>query len=49
MHSKLFLVDLGGSEKLTRSNVAATFKAPVVMHGDEEVSRIGWAEFLDTS
>ena len=38
---RLILADLGGSEKLTRSNVAADFKAPVVTIGNEEVRNTG--------
>ena len=43
--SRLILADLGGSEKLSRTDVAADFRAPVIMVGDEEVSRISWAEY----
>ena len=43
--TRLFLADLGGSEKLSKSEAARDFKAPVLMVGDVEVSRVSWAEY----
>ena len=43
--TRLFLADLGGSEKLTKSQAADDFKSHVVTIGGEEVSRITWAEY----
>lgn len=43
--SRLFLADLGGSEKLTKSQAADEFKSLVITSGGEEVSRITWAEY----
>jgi len=43
--TRLFLADLGGSEKLTKSQAADDFKSHVVTVGGEEVSRISWAEY----
>ena len=45
VRNRLFLADLGGSEKLSRSDVAKDFKSLVIMKGDEEVSRISWREY----
>jgi len=43
--SRLFLADLGGSEKLTKSGAADDFRSLVVTSGGEEISRISWAEY----
>ena len=43
--TRLFLADLGGSEKLTKSQAADDFKSHVVTIGGEEVSRLTWAEY----
>jgi len=43
--TRLFLADLGGSEKLTKSQAADDFKSHVVTIGGEEVSRITWAQY----
>ena len=43
--TRLFLADLGGSEKLSKSQAADDFKSHVVTIGGEEVSRITWAEY----
>ncbi|KAL1523993.1 hypothetical protein AB1Y20_018908 [Prymnesium parvum] len=42
---RLFLADLGGSEKLTKSQAADEFKSLVITQGGDEVSRISWAEY----
>ncbi len=43
--TRLFLADLGGSEKLGKSGAADGFKSLVVTSGGEEVSRISWADY----
>ena len=43
--TRLFLADLGGSEKLSKSQAADDFKSHVVTIGGEEVSRLSWAEY----
>lgn len=43
--SRFFFADLGGSEKLTKSKADAGTKAPVVVVGGEEVSRMAWREY----
>jgi len=43
--TRLFLADLGGSEKLTKSQAADDFKSLVITSGGEEISRISWAEY----
>mmetsp|Transcript_33752 Transcript_33752/g.61158 ORF Transcript_33752/g.61158 Transcript_33752/m.61158 type:complete len:888 (+) Transcript_33752:52-2715(+) len=43
--SRFYFADLGGSEQLSKSKVDAETKAPVLMVGGEEQSRISWAEF----
>lgn len=43
--SRFYFADLGGSEQLSKSKVGDELKAPVVMVGGEEQSRISWAEF----
>jgi kinesin family protein 5 len=44
-NSRFFFADLGGSEQLTKSQADAGTKAPVVMIGGEEHSRISWQEY----
>ena len=34
-----------GSEKLTEAEAARDFKAPVIVQGDHELSRLSWAEY----
>ena len=43
--SRLFLADLGGSEKLSKSGAADDFRSLVISSGGEEISRITWAEY----
>lgn len=43
--SRLFLADLGGSEKIAKSKADAGLVAPVLMVGGEEVNRVSWAEY----
>merc|ERR1719198_257426 len=44
--STLFLVDLGGSEKVSKSHANENVKAPGALNvGDEEVSRVSWREY----
>jgi len=43
--SRLFLADLGGSEKLSRSKAAEGFRSKAVVVGGEEHSRISWDEY----
>eukprot|EP00933_Yihiella_yeosuensis_P043095 TRINITY_DN3782_c3_g1_i1.p1 TRINITY_DN3782_c3_g1~~TRINITY_DN3782_c3_g1_i1.p1 ORF type:complete len:758 (-),score=176.80 TRINITY_DN3782_c3_g1_i1:76-2349(-) len=46
VESLLSLVDLGGSEKVSKSKANENACAPgAVMVGDEEVSRVSWAEY----
>jgi kinesin family protein 5 len=45
--NRLFFADLGGSEQLNKSKAAAETKAPVVVVGGEEQSRITWQEYYD--
>ena len=45
VESKLFLADLGGAERLSKSKVDDEVKATVVMVGGQEVSRITWEEY----
>jgi hypothetical protein len=41
----IFLADLGGSEKLSKSGAADDFRSLVISSGGEEISRITWAEY----
>jgi len=43
--SRFFFADLGGSEQLSKSQADAGTKAPVVMVGGEELSRVTWQEY----
>jgi len=43
--NRLFLADLGGSEKLSKSGAADDFKSLVITSGGDEISRITWAEY----
>lgn len=43
--SRFYFADLGGSEQLSKSKVDADTKAPVIVVGGEEQSRISWQEF----
>jgi kinesin family protein 5 len=43
--NRLFFADLGGSEQLNKSRAADETKAPVVVVGGEEQSRITWQEY----
>lgn len=45
VQSRLFLADLGGSERLSKSKADAGIKAPVAMVGGVEVGRVGWQEY----
>ena len=42
---KLFLADLGGSERLNKSRAADEVKSLVSVEGGDEVSRISWKEY----
>lgn len=45
VRSRLFLADLGGSEKISKSKADEGTVAPVLMVGGVEVHRVGWAEY----
>ncbi len=45
VHSKLFLADLGGAERMSKSKADSSVRAPVMMVGGEEVNRISWHEY----
>ena len=45
VRNRLFLADLGGSEKLSRSDAAKEFRSLVISEGGDEISRISWAEY----
>lgn len=45
MHSRLFLADLGGSEKISKSKADVGTVAPVTMVGGVEHGRVGWQEY----
>ena len=47
LESRLFLVDLGGSERLGKSKANAAAKALVLMEGEEEKSRISLREYYE--
>ena len=49
MRNRLFLADLGGSEKLSRSDAAKEFRSLVISEGGDEISRISWAEYYPPS
>lgn len=46
--SKLFLVDLGGSERITKSKAGEAVKSLVTVIGDEETQRIKFAEYYES-
>lgn len=43
--SRFYFADLGGSEQLSKSKVDAATKAPVLVVGGEEQSRLTWQEY----
>eukprot|EP00928_Gymnodinium_smaydae_P005921 TRINITY_DN12052_c0_g1_i1.p1 TRINITY_DN12052_c0_g1~~TRINITY_DN12052_c0_g1_i1.p1 ORF type:complete len:800 (-),score=126.54 TRINITY_DN12052_c0_g1_i1:154-2553(-) len=45
IRSKLFLADLGGSEKVSKSKADAGTVAPVIVVGGVEQNRVGWQEY----
>ena len=45
--TKLFLADLGGSEKLSKSQAADEIKSLVSLEGGEEKGRISWKEYYE--
>lgn len=46
VESTLYLVDLGGSERVSKSRANEGIKAPgALMSGDQEVSRVSWQEY----
>lgn len=45
VRSRLFLADLGGSEKISKSKADAGTVAPVTMVGGVEEHRVGWREY----
>ncbi|CAD7965829.1 unnamed protein product [Amoebophrya sp. A25] len=45
--SRLFIADLGGAERLSKSKAAEAVKAPVTVVGGEEVQRATWAEYYE--
>ena len=45
LRSRLFLADLGGSERLKNTRTHDGFKAKAIQIGDDETSRVSWDQY----